>query len=125
MKAGSFSSGAVMARIPSMEVTSERRRIFGSCLWKTKAWTWRRKIEAEAAGPVNEEREFVVGRVARDRAPDEGEVARVVKRGEAHDGRQLDAGERRAHGSNSPDEGEAAVRGGDTRDQWMEGLDLG
>jgi hypothetical protein len=55
-------------------------------------------IEAETARPVDEQGEFVVGRVARDRAPDEGEVARVVERGQAHDGRQLGAGDDRAHG---------------------------
>ena len=36
------------------------------------------RIEAEAPGPVDEEREFVVGRVDGNRAPDEGEVAWVV-----------------------------------------------
>ena len=35
--------------------------------------------------------EFVVGRIARDCAPDEGEVTRVIEREEAHDGRQLGA----------------------------------
>ena len=80
-------------------------------------------IEAETAGPVDEEREFVVGRVARDRAPDEGEVARVVECGEARDGDKLGAGDDRA--SNSADEGDAAIRGGDAGDQWMEGLDCG
>jgi hypothetical protein len=36
--------GAVIApRNPSIDVTRERRRFFGSVLWKTKAWTWRRR----------------------------------------------------------------------------------
>ncbi len=47
---------------------------------------------------MDEEGEFVIGGVARDRAPDEGEIARVIERGEAHDGRQLGAGDDRAHG---------------------------
>src|ERR1019366_9929648 len=55
-------------------------------------------MEAEAAGPVDKEREFVVGRVAGDRAPDEGQVARVIERREAHNGGQLGAGRWRAHG---------------------------
>jgi hypothetical protein len=82
------------------------------------------RIEAEAPGPVDEQGEFVVGRVARDRAPDEGEVARVIERREAHNGRQLGAAGWRAC-SDSPDEGDAPVRRGDTGDQWMEGLDRG
>jgi hypothetical protein len=44
-------------------------------------------IEAEAPRPVDEEGEFVVGRVARDRAPDEGEIAQDIERGQARDGR--------------------------------------
>jgi hypothetical protein len=44
------------------------------------------RIEAETARPVNEQREFVVGRIARDGTPDEGEVARVIERGQARDG---------------------------------------
>jgi hypothetical protein len=56
------------------------------------------RIEAQAPGPVDEVREFVVGRVACDRAPDEGEVARAVERGEARDGDMLGAGDDRAHG---------------------------
>jgi len=39
------------------------------------------RIEAQAARPVDEERELIVGRIARDRAPDEGEIARVVEAG--------------------------------------------
>src|SRR6202023_3400117 len=57
-----------------------------------------KRIEAEAARPVDEEREFVVGRVHGDGAPDEGEVARVIERRQACDGCQLGAGGRRAHG---------------------------
>ena len=56
------------------------------------------RIEAEVPGPVDEEREFVVGRVARDRAPDDGEIARVVECGHACDGDKLGAGDDRAHG---------------------------
>ena len=55
-------------------------------------------IEAEAAGPVDEQREFVVGCVDGDCAPDEGEVARVIERREAHNGGQLGAAGWRAHG---------------------------
>jgi hypothetical protein len=54
------------------------------------------RIEAEAARPVDEEGEFVVGRVARDRAPDDGEVARVIERGVARDRDKLGAGGWRA-----------------------------
>jgi hypothetical protein len=56
------------------------------------------RIEAEAARPVDEEREFVVGRVARDGARDEGEIARVIERGQARDGDKLGAGDDRAYG---------------------------
>jgi hypothetical protein len=56
------------------------------------------RIEAEAPGPVDEERELVIGRIERDRAPDEGEVARVIERWDACDRRQLGAGDDRTQG---------------------------
>jgi hypothetical protein len=56
------------------------------------------RIEAEAPGPGYKERELVVGRIERDRTPDEGEVARVIERRDACDRCQLGAGDDRAHG---------------------------
>ena len=56
------------------------------------------RIEVETARPVDKAREFIVGGVARDRAPDDSEVTRIVERGEARDGDKLGAGNDRAHG---------------------------
>jgi hypothetical protein len=66
-------------------------------LEKTSPWP-AQGIEALAPRPVDEEGEFIAGRVARDRAAAEGVIARVVERGEARDGYQLGAGDDRAHG---------------------------
>ena len=82
------------------------------------------RIEAEAPRPVDEQREFVIGRVYGDGAADEGEIAWIIERWEACDRRQLGAGGLGAW-SDPPDKGDAAVRGGDTGDHRMKGLDLG
>ena len=90
---------AAMARKPSIEVTSERPALFRVVLVEDEGVDLAaQRIEAEAARPVNEQREFVVGRVDGDGAPDESEIARVVERGDACDGCQLGAGNDRAHG---------------------------
>jgi hypothetical protein len=64
-----------MARKPSIEVTRDRRRFFWVVLVKDEGVDLAaQRIEAETARPVDEEGEFVVGRVARDGAPNEGKV---------------------------------------------------
>src|ERR1700724_4399978 len=87
-----------MARKPSIEVTRDRRRFFWVVLVKEGVDLAAQRIEAETARPVDEEGEFVVGRVACDGAPNEGKVTWVVECRKADDGRQPGAGGRRAHG---------------------------
>ena len=81
------------------------------------------RIETQAPCPMHEQGEFVIGRVNGDGSPDEGEIARVIERREARDGRQIGAVGCGEHGQNSPREGNAAVRRGDAGDRRMKGLD--
>ena len=78
------------------------------------------RIEAEAARQwmkrANSSSVVSMATVRRMRA----RVARIVERGQAHDGRQIGADGRRAHGQTRPMRVMPPFEGGDTGDQWME-----